>query len=127
MISLSFLYLIILKILTFSYTLPSAKRPSRKTRAIRTYHDEEKIPRKKFHLQHTTKTFIKTMEIFSLLNTDLCNWNDSSLIKIMIVFFHVFTSISIYIFPKFTCGIGVKKLIDKFPDKNKYIFSIRKI
>ena len=35
--------------------------------------------------------------------------------------------ITIYIFPKFKCGIGVKKLIDKFPDKNKYIFSIRKI
>ena len=72
-IPLSFLYLIVLKILTFSYTLLSAGRPSRKTSATRTYHDEEKIPRKKFHLQDTTKTSIKTMETSSLLNTDLGN------------------------------------------------------
>ena len=58
-IHLSFPYLIILKILTFSYTLLSPGRPSRKTSAIRTYHDEEKIPRKKFHLQETTKTPLK--------------------------------------------------------------------
>ena len=30
------------------------------------------------------------MEIFSLLNTDLGNWNEWSLIKRMIVFFHVY-------------------------------------
>ena len=82
--------MIILKILTFSYTLLSAGRPSKKTSAIRTYNGEEKIPRKKFHLQDTTKTSIKTMEIFSLLNTDLGNWNEWSLIKRMIVFFHVY-------------------------------------
>ena len=29
---------------------------------------------------------------------------------------------TIYIFPKFTCGISVKKLKDKFPDKNKKFF-----
>ena len=34
---------------------------------------------------------------------------------------------TIYIFPKFTCGIGVKNLKDKFPDKNKNIFSITKV
>ena len=34
--------MIILKILTFSYTILSAGRPSRKTSAIRTYHHEEK-------------------------------------------------------------------------------------
>ena len=82
--------MIILKILAFPYTLLSAGRPSRKTSDIRIYHDEEKIPRKKFHLQDTTKTSIKTMEIFSLLNTDLGNWNEWSLIKRMIVFFHVY-------------------------------------
>ena len=82
--------MIILKILIFSYTLLSAGRPFRKTSAIRTYRDEEMIPRKKFYLQDTTKTSIKTMEIFSLLNTDLGNWNEWSLIKRMIVFFHVY-------------------------------------
>ena len=30
---------------------------------------------------------------------------------------------TIYIFPTFTCSIGVKKLKDKFPNKNKNIFS----
>ena len=34
---------------------------------------------------------------------------------------------TIYIFPKFTYGIGVKNLKDKFPDKNKNIFSITKV
>ena len=34
---------------------------------------------------------------------------------------------TIYIFAKFTCGIGVKKLKDKFPDKNKNILSITNI
>ena len=66
-IPLRFLYWIILKILTFSNTLLSAGIPSRKTSVIRTYHDEEKIPRKKFNFQDTTKISIKTMEIFSLL------------------------------------------------------------
>ena len=33
----------------------------------------------------------------------------------------------IYIFPKFTSGISVKKLKDGFLDKNKNIFSITKI
>ena len=35
--------------------------------------------------------------------------------------------ITIYIFPKFTSGIGLKKLKDEFPDQNKNIFSITKI
>ena len=34
---------------------------------------------------------------------------------------------TIYIFPKSTYGISAKKLKDKFPDKNKNIFSITKI
>ena len=29
---------------------------------------------------------------------------------------------TIYIFPKFTCDISVKKLKDKFPNKNKNVF-----
>ena len=33
---------------------------------------------------------------------------------------------TIYIFPKLTCGIG-EKIKNKFPDKNKNIFSIAKI
>ena len=33
----------------------------------------------------------------------------------------------IYIFPKLTSDIGVKKLKSKFPDKNKNMFSITKI
>ena len=73
MISLSFLYLIIIKILTFSRILLSVGRPSRKTSAIRTYQEEEKSPRKRFHLQDTAKTSIKNMEIASLLNADLGN------------------------------------------------------
>ena len=34
---------------------------------------------------------------------------------------------TIYISRKFTCGIGVKKLKDKFPDQNKNIFFYNKI
>ena len=43
------------------------------------------------------------MEISSLLNTNLGNWNDSGLIKKndRLSMFN-----TIYIFPKFTCGIG---------------------
>ena len=63
----------ILKVLTFSYTLLSVGAPSRKTSAIRVYDDEEKITRKILDLQDTTKTSIKTLEISSLLNTDLGN------------------------------------------------------
>ena len=33
---------------------------------------------------------------------------------------------TIYIFPKFTCGIG-EKIKDKFPDEKKNIFSKTKI
>ena len=53
--------------------LLSVGRPSRKTSAIRAFPDEEKVPMKRFHLQDTTKTTITTMEIYSLLNTDLGN------------------------------------------------------
>ena len=44
---------------------------------IPTYHGNLK---KSFHLKHTTKNFIKTMDISSLLNTDLGNLNGSSFI-----------------------------------------------
>ena len=71
---LGFLVLIISNILTFSYTLLSVRRPSRKT-TIPTYHGNSK---KRFHLKDTTKS--STMDISSLLNTDLGNLNDSSLI-----------------------------------------------
>ena len=63
---------------------------------------------------------IKTTEISSLLNTDLGNWNDSSLIK-RIIFFPcviLFTS-----FQHLHAVLVWKKLKDKFPDKNKNIFS----
>ena len=76
-IPLSFLYLIIFKKLIFSYTLPSAGKPFRKTTAIPTYRVNL---RKRFHLKDTTKTSIKTMKSSSLRNTDLGNCNDSSLI-----------------------------------------------
>ena len=59
-IHLSFLYSIILKILTFSYTLLNVRRPSRKYSVIPTYHGNS---RKRFRLKDTTKNFIKTMEI----------------------------------------------------------------
>ena len=55
---------------SLSFTLLSVKRPSRKTIAIPTCHDN---PRKRFHLKDTTKNSIKCMEISSLLNTDLGN------------------------------------------------------
>ena len=63
------------------------------------------------------------METSSLLNTDLANWNDSSLIKRMIVFpcIILFTS-----FQNLHVAL-VKKLKYKFPDKNKNIFSKTKI
>ena len=101
------------------YILLSTERPSRKANVIRTFHNEEQIPRKKINLKDTTKTSIKTTEISSLLNTDLGNWNDSSLIKRIIVFPCVilFTS-----FQHLHAVLVWKKLKDKFPDKNKNIF-----
>ena len=71
--SLKFFYSIILKISSFSFTLLSVRTPFRKTSAILTYNDNL---RKRFHLKDSTKT----LEISSLLNTDLGNLNDSSLI-----------------------------------------------
>ena len=44
---------------------------------ISTYHSK---PKKIFHLKDSTKNSIKAMDISSLLNTDLGNLNDSSLI-----------------------------------------------
>ena len=43
---------------------------------IPSYHNNSK---KRFHLKDTTKNFIKSVDISSLLNTDLSNLNDSSL------------------------------------------------
>ena len=53
--------------------------PSTKTSTIPTYLDN---PKKRFHLKDTTKNSIETMEVSSLLNTDLGNINvsDSSMI-----------------------------------------------
>ena len=59
------------------YTLLSVRRRSRKT-TIPTYHGNLK---KKLHLHNTTNSSIKTMDVSSLLNTDLGNLNDSSLIS----------------------------------------------
>ena len=69
-VPLSFRYSIILKILTFSYTLLSVRRPIRKTSVIPTYHSKS---RERLHLKDNTKNSIKIMEISSLLNTDLGN------------------------------------------------------
>ena len=44
---------------------------------IHTYHSNSK---KRFHCKDDMKNSIKTMDISSLLNTDLGNLNDSSLI-----------------------------------------------
>ena len=56
----------------------SVRRPSRKTTStIPTYQGNAK---KIFHLKDTTKNSIKAMDIYSLLNTDLGNLNDLSLI-----------------------------------------------
>ena len=76
MFALAFLDLIISKILTFSYTLLSVRRPIRKTtgNTIPTYHGKS-TPFKRY-----TKNSIKTMDISSLLNTDLGNLIDLSFI-----------------------------------------------
>ena len=58
------------------YTLLSARQHSRKT-TIPTYHINSK---KRFSLKDTTKSSIKTMDISRLLNIDLVNLNDLSLI-----------------------------------------------
>ena len=59
---------------TFSYTLLSVWRPSRKTSTIPKYHINS---RERFHLKDTTKKLIKAVNISSLLNTDLGDLNDS--------------------------------------------------
>ena len=63
------------------------------------------------------------MDIFSLLNTLVIEMTRAWLKEWL--FFSMYNTI--YIFPKFTYGISAKKLKDKFPDKNKNIFSITKI
>ena len=72
-------------------------RLSRKT-TIPTYHDNSKIP-----FKGTTENSIKTMNISSLLNTDLSNLNDSSLI---LLDDRLSTYNTIYIFLKFSSPIG---------------------
>ena len=113
-----FLASIISNILTFSYTLLSVTRPSRKDYCsiIPIYHGNSK---KRFHLKDTTKHFIKTRDIFILLSTDLGNLNNQSLI---LQHNRLSMYIILYIFLKFTCPIG-KKNWNIFPDKNKSIFS----
>ena len=63
------------------------------------------------------------MNISSLLNTDLGNLNDSSLIlqNDRLSMYNI-----IYIFPKFTCPIYIKNY-NIHPDENKSIFSKPKI
>ena len=102
---LGFLDSIISKILTFSYTLLSVRRPSRKT-TIPTYPGNSKI---RFHLKGTTKNSIKTMDISSMLNTDLSNLNESSftLQDDRLSMYN-----TIYIFLKFTSPIGKKTKAD---------------
>ena len=69
------------------------------------------------------KNSIKTVDISSLLNTDLCNLNESSLI---LYDDRLSTYNTIYIFLKFTSPIGKKT--EAFLDKNnKSIFSKPKI
>ena len=58
------------------YILLSVRRPSKKT-TTPTYHSNSK---KRFDLKDTNKSSIKTMDVSSMLNTDLGNLNDSSLI-----------------------------------------------
>ena len=69
---------------------------------IPTYHGNSE---KRFHLKDTTKNRIKTMDVSNLLNTDLGNLNDSSLILSDDRFSMDNT---IYIFLKFTCPVGEK-------------------
>ena len=69
---------------------------------ISTYHGNSK---KRFHLKDTTKNPIKTMDISSLLNTDLCTLNGSNLI-LQDDRFSMYNTI--YIFLKITCPIGKK-------------------
>ena len=115
MIPLSFLYFIILKILTFSYIFLSVGRPSRKTSAIRAYQEEEKIPMKRFYLQDTIKTSIKTMGISTLLNMTLVIKMTQAWFKRMIVF----PRIILFTSSQNLHAALVKKLKDKFTDKNK--------
>ena len=78
MFPVGFLDSIISKILTFSYTLLRVTKPFRKTTAV-------PLPltngnsKMRFYLKDTTITSTKTMDISSLLNTDLDNLNELKL------------------------------------------------
>ena len=78
MFPVGFLDSIISKILTFSYTLLRVRKPFPKDygSTIPTYHGNSKI---RFYLKDTTITSTKTMDISSLLNTDLDNLNELKL------------------------------------------------
>ena len=74
---LRFLDSIISNIFTFSCASLSVRRPSRKTTVVLFPLGNST---KRFHLKDPTKNSIKTVHISSLLNTDLGDLNDSSLI-----------------------------------------------
>ena len=100
---LGFLDSMISKILTFSNTLISVGKPSRKTTVVPfpfTTATQRKDPFKRYN-----KKFHEAMDISSLLNTDLGLLNDSSLIlqDDRLSMYNTF-----YIFLKFTCMIGKK-------------------
>ena len=77
MVCLCFLDSIISKILIFSYTTQCQETFQKGyCSTFPTYRGNLK---KSFHIKDTTKNSIKTMDISSLLNTDLGNLNDLSL------------------------------------------------
>ena len=114
---LSFLDLIVSKILNFSYKLLSVLRLSRKIycSTTPTYHDNSK---KRFYLKDTAKNTIKTWNISNLLNTDLGNLND---LRLILKNDHGSMYNTIYIFLKFTCPVG-KKTKTYFLKKTKPFF-----
>ena len=99
---LSLYGLIISNILTFSYTLLSVRRPPKTTSVIPTYHGNSM---KRFHLKLTAKNPIQTIQISSLVDTDLDSLNGSSLfskndcLSINNTYLHL---------SKFTCSIAEK-------------------
>ena len=76
---------------------------------------------KRLHLKYTTKYTIKTMDISSLLNTDLGHLSDSSLILKNNRLFMYNTMNTINIFLKFPYSIG-KKIKTYFLTKTKAFF-----
>ena len=102
------------KILSFSYTLISVRRSSRKTSTIPTYHGNSK---KRLFLKDTTKNSITAMETSSLINTEFGSWNYASLIEENR--FSIYNTI--YISLKLACGI-TRKTKTYFRIKTKTLF-----